>query len=115
MNSRAFSLVGQIGFSRRHFFVANGLAFPRSYLERQKDLETPEMARSRYIWRLAGTWVLDSSAAEAGTQANQYPLSRLALRAQGSCAKRNRRALCLLGQTGERRPPRLQLLTGPLG
>ena len=51
MNSLAFSLVGQIGFSRRHFFVVNGLAFPRFYRERQSDLETPEMARSRSIWR----------------------------------------------------------------
>jgi len=36
MNSVAFSLASQIGFSRRHFLVVNGLAFPLSNLERRK-------------------------------------------------------------------------------
>lgn len=63
---------------------------------------------------LAGTSVLYSSIGEAGTQANRYPLSRLARRAWRSCAKRNRRALCLLGQTAENRPPKLMLLNRTL-
>jgi hypothetical protein len=36
MNSLAFSLASQIRFSRRQFFVVNGLAFPLSNLERRK-------------------------------------------------------------------------------
>ena len=112
MNSLAFSFASQIGFSRKHFFVVNGLAFPLSNLILKLSGHDQEQF---YLATLAGTSVLDSSTAEAGTQANQYPLSRLAGRAWSSCAKRNRRALCQLGQTGERRPPKLMLLTGPLG
>jgi hypothetical protein len=39
MNSLAFSLASQIGFSRRHFFVVNGLAFLLSNLERKVILK----------------------------------------------------------------------------
>jgi len=39
MNSLAFSLESQIGFSRRHFFMVNGLAFALSNLKRKVILK----------------------------------------------------------------------------
>src|ERR1051326_789985 len=58
MNSVAFSLASQIGFSRRHFFVVNGLAFPLSNSSGESDSETPDMARISSMAILAGTCAL---------------------------------------------------------
>jgi len=90
----------------RDFTAANGLVgarmpsrdFPLSNLERQSDAQTWDMATISSIWRFwPGFPFFDSSAAEAGTQADQYPLSRLARRSVGQLCKKEQMSSVPIG------------------